>query len=162
MYKHLKFNYKLILTASLLLCPLPVQANTDVVVSNNGAGSRSEVNIKNEVNTTTSTSTNNSDVKTDIRIETNGEVKEYHSTGDDDVTVESSNGNNRVQVTNKTGRNSGSKITPTRTPTGTPVATLSATPSVTVTPKPQPQNLESYFENLRLKIFRFFGFIFGN
>lgn len=44
--------------------------------------------------------TQNANSKTDIRVETNGEVKEFHTQGDEDVNYQSDDGSVKVKVNN--------------------------------------------------------------
>ena len=80
-----------------LIPPNSVLANINVEVSGNGEDSESKVIINSNVKSTTTTS-QKSTGKTDIRIETNGEVKEYHGEGDVNINLESSGGNNSVSI----------------------------------------------------------------
>ena len=73
------------------LIPSPAFANTDIDVSGNGSGSHSSVTVSN----TASSGSNH----TDIKMETNGEVKEYHGDGTN-IHLESGSGQNSVNITN--------------------------------------------------------------
>lgn len=86
-----------ILLLGLLIIPQIALADVNVQISGNGPGAKSEVSIENNINSKTTT-TQKSTGKTDIRIETNGEVKEYHSEGNESVYLESGNGNNSVSI----------------------------------------------------------------
>lgn len=63
---------------------------------------KSSVYVESNVESYSSNQTN-SKTKTDIKIESNGEVKEYHSEDDGNVTLESSDGNSKVKINNQTG-----------------------------------------------------------
>lgn len=82
-----------------------------LILSNNAFANESSVSIKSEGNAsatvnvqnsfnTTNSNTNNVDSHTKIRIESNGEVKEYESTTGEDISVESSDGSSKVTVQN--------------------------------------------------------------
>lgn len=77
------------------------EVNTDINVSNNGSNSSSHVTVNNSVNSS-SNSTNTSDSHTDIKIETNGEVKEYHSDDPGSISVQSDNGVAQVKINGAT------------------------------------------------------------
>lgn len=77
-------------------------ASTSVDVKTEGGNASAKVSVKNSFNST-NTSSNTVDSYTKVRIETNGEVKEYESTNGDDVNIESSNGNAKVNISNNTG-----------------------------------------------------------
>lgn len=87
----------LIIITLFLLVPTQVSASINVEITGNGPGSTSEVITQNNVNSKT-TSIQKSAGKTDIRIETNGEVKEYHGEGNTNVILESGDGNNSVSI----------------------------------------------------------------
>lgn len=80
---------------SILLIPLMVStpvfssSETDIDINTNGSNSYSNVSV-----------TNNAKTQTDIRIETNGEVQEYHSDTGEDVTITSKDGQSVVSVNN--------------------------------------------------------------
>src|SRR3989344_4693270 len=99
---HMKRTALLIgLTISIFLPSSALASVTNKVeVSNNGDNSENRV----EIRTNTSTSNNSSsECYTEVRIDSNGEKKEYISDDCKDVTMESSNGNNSVKVSNSTG-----------------------------------------------------------
>lgn len=81
----------------------------------------SSVNIKNSVNTSNSTSST-SNCKTEVRIESNGEVKEYKSENCESVNMESSDGNSKVIINNNSNSNT---QTTTPKPTKQPSPTIS-------------------------------------
>lgn len=83
-------------------------ANVSVNISGNGAGSTSHVNVQSST-TSNSTSSNNSNTSTHIRIENNGEVKTYDSQNGEDVSIQSSDGNAKVNISNKVNTNSTSQ-----------------------------------------------------
>jgi DNA-binding protein YbaB len=91
--------------------PTSALAATTVSVSNNGGNSSATVNVQNSFNST-SNSTNTTTSNTKVRIETNGEVKEYESSSGEDVHMESEDGTSKVNITNK-----GTKVTTTASPT---------------------------------------------
>lgn len=99
MVKYPLFVY--VFAAFLLYIPSCVNAATSNVTVRTEGNSSASVSVKNSV-TSSSTSTNSLNTKTDIRVETDGEVQEYHSRGNDNVTIESGNGTNSVRVTNDT------------------------------------------------------------
>ena len=80
--------------------PTSAMAATTVNVSNNGGDTSANVNVQNSFNSST-TSTNTTTSHTKVRIETNGEVKEYESNNGGDVHMESSDGSSKVNITNK-------------------------------------------------------------
>lgn len=82
----------------LLVSPRLVLASVNVDISGNAEGSKSKVIVESNVKSSTTTSQNSTN-RTDIRIETNGEVKEYHGSGES-VHIESGDGNNSVSVRN--------------------------------------------------------------
>lgn len=88
-----------ILLPVLVIFPQIAFADIDVQISGNGPGSKSEVSIESNVKSST-TNSQNSTGKVDIRIETNGEVKEYHGEGNTSIHIESSSGNNSVSIIN--------------------------------------------------------------
>lgn len=94
-------------------------ANTNVEIKGSGEGSSSHVSVSNSVHSSTS-SQSTSQNRTDIRMETNGQVKEYHGNGNEDIQMNSDGGENSVSFTNKTS-------TPSASPTAT--ASANATPS---------------------------------
>lgn len=79
-------------------------AKTTVEISNNGENSKSDVKINSSVKTNGSSDT--SDNETRVRITTNGETKEYVTTGDEDINVQSSDGTSKVQINNNNSVNS--------------------------------------------------------
>ena len=157
------FNYKfffLIIFAAFLFpkSSIASTASTNVSISNNAEGSNNNVNVVNEVNTSVNTG-GGGESRTDIRIETNGEVKEYHGTGDEDVTIESGNGNNSVRVTNKSGSQSSATISESKD------SSPSSTPKLSPTPTPKDKSEISYIKSLinqiRSEIRKIFSLIFG-
>jgi hypothetical protein len=147
-----------------ILIPNKIMAN---------ASSYSQINIINDINSSTNTGNNSSNSTTDIRIETNGEVKEYHGTGNQNVTLES--GNNSVKVINKTDSNSQSspeslsnKNTPNVTPTLTPSlkSTLTPTPTPAINTlqnlikKSGTNNLSDFIKYIQAEYFKIFKLLF--
>jgi len=82
----------------LLLIPQIAQANVNVNISDNKEGSKSNVSVNSNTSGSSSNTNNSGSNTTNIRIETNGEVKEYYGTGDEAINIQSSNGNNSVTV----------------------------------------------------------------
>lgn len=121
------------LTILLLILPRSASASVNVQVSGNGDGSNSTVSV--ESNTSSPTSKNTYNNSTDIRIETNGEVKEYHGTGDQNITVQSGNGGNSVSVNTKGSSNPSSS--PSASSSAQPSPTSSASPTSTAESKVQ-------------------------
>lgn len=75
--------------------------NTNVNISSNGSNSSSRVTVNNNVNTSSNaTSTTNS--RTDIKIETNGNLQEYHSDKPGSISVQSDNGVSQVKINGAT------------------------------------------------------------
>jgi len=89
----------LLLFTLFLSIPPSVFAETNVNVSGNGEGSHTSVSVTNNVNST-SNSTTTSNSKTHVRIETNGEVKEYNSENGGSVHIESDDGTAKVNINN--------------------------------------------------------------
>lgn len=87
-------------------------------------GASSSVTINNSINTSNSNTTT-SNCETSVRIESNGEVKEYKSEDCGSVDMQSSDGNSRVKI--NTNQNSN---------TTTPKPTNSMAPKSTNTPLP--------------------------
>lgn len=77
---------------SLILKVIPVRATVSVDVSNNGSGSNNQVNIN--------TNTQYPNSTTDVRVETNGDVKEFHTQEDEDINYQSDDGSVTVNVNN--------------------------------------------------------------
>ena len=71
---------------------------TSIKVDSKGNASAT-VNVQNSFNSTNQ-NTNQVESNTKIRIETDGEVKEYESSGNEDIHIESSNGNSSVIIKN--------------------------------------------------------------
>ena len=84
-------------------------ASSSVHVTSSGNASAT-VNVKNEFNST-KTSANTSTSHTSVRIETNGEVKEYESNSGDDVDMKYSDGNSTVIIKNG-GTTTNTSVTP--------------------------------------------------
>lgn len=77
---------------SFFLKVIPVKATVNVDVSNNGTGSNNQVIIN--------TNTQNSNSTTDVRIESNGDVKEFHTQEDEDINYQSDDESVTVKVNN--------------------------------------------------------------
>lgn len=118
-----------LLLLTLLILPKSVSASVDVQIYGNENGSDSNVTVKSNTSGSTQNS-NNSSNTTDIRIETNGEIKEYHGTGDQNIKVESGNGSNSVSVNNKA----------TSNPSSSPIASSSSQASSAPTSAPTPDS----------------------
>lgn len=84
-----------ILIPSLFFVLTPEKAigKTTIDISNNGDNSTSSVKVN-------SNSSNGSN-QTDVRIEENGEVKSFSSSGDEDINWQSEDGSTKVEVNNK-------------------------------------------------------------
>jgi hypothetical protein len=88
---------------SFLLAASSVQADVfnDVHSSANGSDATSNVSITNDVNTDNQSSSRiDSQTHTDIYINTNGQVKEYHSDKPGSVSIQSDDGTSKVTVDN--------------------------------------------------------------
>lgn len=125
-----------LLTLLMLFVARTAQASTNIEISGNSEGSTSNVSVSSNTSSSNNSS-NTSESKTDIRVETNGEVKEYHGTGNNNVTVESSNGQNKVTVTNQANI---SNHSPSPSPSPSHTASTSASPSAS-------PNIESLFKD---------------
>lgn len=118
----------------VLLVVVPsISAKVSVNISNNVGGNSSskvEVNSSSQV---VAESINNSSIKTRIRIESNGEVKEYNSDTPENVSIQSTDGSAKVNVNNSYSGSSSTEgddtlpATPTPTTTDTPTATPTPT-----------------------------------
>ncbi|MDP2649374.1 MAG: hypothetical protein Q8P10_00865 [bacterium] len=71
---------------------------TDVNITANGTNVKSNVSVQNNVN---SQSSNEEKTQTDIIINTNGNVKEYHSDKNESVNIQSEDGTVKINVNNK-------------------------------------------------------------
>jgi len=93
-------GYKKIVLLLLLILPFipkgQAYASTSVHVESTG-DSHAQVKIQNSFETT---STSNTDVHTKIRIESNGEVKTYESDKAEDINIQSTDGNSKVEIKN--------------------------------------------------------------
>jgi hypothetical protein len=97
----MKMPIILLLSSAALLLPVTSFATTSVNISNNDNGSTNRVSIINGQNTSNSASVNQSQGTTDIKIESNGQVKEYHSSGNQDINVSSNDGKSSVSIQNQ-------------------------------------------------------------
>ncbi len=90
--------------------------NSVNVTNNTSTGSNTHIVVNSNVNSsTTNTSTVNSNTK--VHIETNGEVKDFNTSGDESVDWQSSDGKSSVKINNN------AKVTPKPTedkPSATP------------------------------------------
>jgi hypothetical protein len=90
---------------SFLLATNTVKANTtnvtnDVHSSANGSDATSNVSITNDVNTGNQSSSSDTQTHTDIYMNTNGQVKEYHSDQPGSVSIQSDDGTSKVTIDN--------------------------------------------------------------
>lgn len=83
----------IIFTAGLLTIK-SAQAATSVDISNNEEGSTSRVTIKSNTSSTNGSTSS----KSHVRIETNGQVKEFNTTGDEEVNWTSGDGKSSVKI----------------------------------------------------------------
>ncbi len=83
-----------------MIFPKMALANVSVNVSGNGPGATSNVSVNNS-QSGSMLSQSSSNTTTNIRIENNGEVKEFRSEDDGNFHVESSDGTSKVDVTNQ-------------------------------------------------------------
>lgn len=115
-----------ILTSTVLLTlPKLTQAANEIKIdiSNNGEGSNNSVSV-NSSSSFSSSSQSSSNTQTDIRIESNGEVKEYHSNKPENIDIQSTDGKSKVTITNQT--NSSTSPSPSPSETATPSAQVKA------------------------------------
>lgn len=82
----------------LLVAPQAFANESSVHITSDGNASAT-VNVQNSFNSSNSNS-NTVDSHTKIRIETDGEVKEYESNSGDDIVMESSDGSSKVTIKN--------------------------------------------------------------
>jgi len=75
------------------------QVGTSVDISGNGSGSRASVNVQNSSQTNTQNQSSSS-VHTDIRINTNGNIKTYSSDQPGEINIQSDDGTAKVHVNN--------------------------------------------------------------
>lgn len=161
----MKSNLLVFIPAIVLLFPAVASAATSINVSNNGSGATSTVSVTNNVSGSSVNQVSTSGTNTDIRIESNGKVKTYHSSGSEDVNIKSDDGNSSVTI-NNSGNNTPPPTTSTRSTTIrtnvngvniTTESTASATPSSTMAPYyppiPQTFNLFDFLRNLFKSIF---------
>lgn len=133
-------------------------AETSVNISNNTSnGSNTHVVVNSNVNSsTTNTTTINSNTR--VHIETNGEVKDFNTTGDESVDWKSDDGKSSVKIN---GNSSTTKVTPNPTgekPSATPTeSTKSAQQSVLEHKTPSVTHAFSLADFFK-KIFSLFGF----
>ena len=98
-----KTSFEIILILGLILISSKnsfADVNTTVNISNNGANSKNTVNVETNTGGNTVLGQSTSETKTNIRIETNGQVKTYNSDKPEDVNIESDNGNIKVNIKN--------------------------------------------------------------
>ncbi len=106
------------------------QVTNEVIVESNGSGSSSSVNINNSVNSN-SESTSKTTVKNHVCIESNGKKECYDSDKEENIDMQSDDGNTRVRINNsestttiipeptKEAEAEENEVTPTITPTPT-------------------------------------------
>lgn len=89
-----------------------------IKILNSSEGSSSKVEVKNSFNSS-NTNVSSTNSSTHIRIETNGEVKEYNSEKVEDIKLESSDGSAKVYVntSNNSSSNNNTSITLPASPT---------------------------------------------
>lgn len=102
----MKNSARIVISAStiigLILSTLPVaSAKVSVNVSNNGEGSKTNVDVKSS-RTTSYNSANTSDSSTYVEINQNGQKKVF-DTSDGEVHYQSPDGNTKVDISNKSG-----------------------------------------------------------
>lgn len=150
-------SYTLSTLILLLASTTPSFASTSVKIEGNEGNASAKVSIQNNFNST-GTSTNTVDTHTKVRIETNGEVKEYESTDGKDVTIESSDGSSKVNITNK------SNTTPPPSTLGAQEKNNDATRQATQNAEKKTQSLKEkqkdFFEKLEELIRNFFANLF--
>lgn len=84
---------------ALLLFSSQTFANETSIKVNSEGNATATVNVQNSFNSTNSNS-NQVEANTKIRIETDGKVKEYESNGNENIHIQSSNGNSSVIIKN--------------------------------------------------------------
>ncbi|MDO8269656.1 MAG: hypothetical protein Q7T54_03235 [Candidatus Levybacteria bacterium] len=142
-----------IVTLLLLIFRIPnSDASSTVNIVSEGNAS-AKVDIQNNFNSTSTTNTNTSTSNTKVRIETNGEVKEYESSNGEDVNMESSDGSSKVTIKNNGGSVS---ITPKPTLKEDENATNEAKDKVMTLKEKQ----KDFFEKLGELIKNFFANLF--
>lgn len=108
----------------LLILPSTASAKVNVEISNNLDGSKNSVKVNS--NTSNYQSSNTPDSHTDIVINNNGEVKEYHGSGED-INIQSGDGKSTVSVKNNSATNSPSPTTSSKVTTRTNITVNSNT-----------------------------------
>jgi len=97
--------FSLFILSFLLTASSTYAASTNVIndvhSSANGSDATSNVSITNDVNTGNQNSSNtDTQSRTDIYINTNGQVKEYHSDQPGSVSIQSDDGTSKVTIDN--------------------------------------------------------------
>lgn len=136
----------------LLLSAHKAFANESSVHITSEGNASATVEVNNSFNSTNSTNSTNT-TKTNIRIESNGEVKEYNSDSGEDVVIESSDGNSKVRINND---NTVISATPTPEQQNEPVK---PTKDLSITQKPKTDQ-QSFFEIIKDVITNFFKNLF--
>lgn len=90
----------LIILGFLTIVTSPVFAETKIEVSGNGEGAKTNIRVNSNSSVTTVNKNTTSDNKTKIHIESNGEKKSYVSESGEAVTMESADGNVKVNINN--------------------------------------------------------------
>jgi hypothetical protein len=114
--------------AGLSLGVTTIQAATSSVHVESHTSGSSNVKVNQSVS---ATSSSNQTGSTDIRIETNGKVKEYHGTGNQNVTISSEDGTNTASVINQVNTNTPTPSpNPSQSPSPIPVSSSSTSFSI--------------------------------
>lgn len=139
----------LLLSVLTLIFPQAALASVSVEISGNGKGSTNTVNVQQSQSGSSVHQSSSSNIKTDIRVESNGEIKEYHSQSGGDIHVESSDGHSQVDVKNETTPSVSQSSSSVHTTIKTEVNGVSTTtgwpsssPSASATPFPTPNIVE--------------------
>gem|GEM_PF-2599823 len=155
----MKYLFALVISLlSLIGLKQVAHAETSVNVNtNSGGGNTTHVSVNSNVKSSSiSTTTVNSNTK--VHIESDGEVKDFNTTGDESVNWESEDGKSSVKINSNPQANPEptSKLTekPTLTPRGTESAKIKSAPAKNAS--------YSFFQNVLEKFFSFFGFFRKN
>lgn len=131
------FALLIVLSVTVML-PVLVYANSTIVIENNRTNSESTVSVNNNV----STSSNSSENQTDVIMNTNGEIQEYHG-NDSNVQMKSRDGQSNVSIINDLNFSPlPSAIFATPSAWFFPTATPSSTPSA------KPKTVFSIFDSM--------------
>ncbi|HUD45047.1 MAG TPA: hypothetical protein VMR41_05870 [Patescibacteria group bacterium] len=118
----------IVITSFIMVQKASARVDNNVNVYSNGSGASSQVEVQNNVGTSTGNNTS-----THIRVESNGQVKEYDSSQPGDITIQSNDGKATAHV---------NTIINNTEPT-TASAHLN-----TQTTKPKPFNIVNFLHNL--------------